>query len=353
MAAMENVNKLPIPSSDPRIRALLESPETIASSENKKTTPSGYGQIGGSGISDFTKAEKGAIMEAADNLETLKQNLNVSVNIMKEMHAYVEKINGTSSVTRSESLSTDESTQLNRSCMECLQSSDPKSIRNLANNINQIIDSGLPTDRGSLGDIMTAILILQLKSAMEGKQANREMSAEMASTIYQKSKEIASMILEKGKIAFDQAIAGAITGLVGTAFSSGMTIAGTIKANRKQDNGTQEINTGFDSTRNFRLDDISRNTLIQKYNAIGGLGQAIASAMKGVIDAICNFDIAKLESSIRDLEALNRLNENAQQSVKDVVESFISVAKFCLQMMKEINSLENQGIMTVQNKIGL
>ncbi len=333
MAAMENVNKLPIPSSDPRIRALLESPETIAPNEDKKISPSGCGQVGGAGVTSVTRAERGAMAEGTNNQTTLKENLNANINTSGSVACSVRK----------GAMSDVETAYLESSTMKCLQSNDIESFSKLSDNITKIIESGLPSDGGSLNDIMTAVLILQIKSAMEGKKINREMSAEMASTIYQKSQEIASKILEKGELAYKQAMVGAVMGLVGTAISSTTTIVQSVRANQKSDKLMGEISSNAtDSTRGFLHDDITRNTMIQKGQAIGGLGQAITNTVNSIYGAGNAFDQAKLQSEITNLEANNKLSETAMQSSRDAAEANNAVIRNSQQVMKECNNLVHE-----------
>lgn len=243
-------------------------------------------------------------------------------------------------------LSKQEAEQLKADTLKCLQSNNPEDTKKLVNTLNNIMADGLPSDQGSLSDIMTTLMLIQLKYAMEGKKANREMSAEMAATIYQNAMKIAENTLKSGEIAYKQALVGAAMGLVGTAMQSGAIIGGNIAARQKigkQTSNTNEKAMTSETSNQHRHSDSMQGAIIQTTTAAGQAASGLMTSIKGFVDAGAELKKTTLQGETQKLETLNRLNENTQQGIKDVAESFNSLIKMTLQMMQSLNSLANQG----------
>lgn len=228
----------------------------------------------------------------------------------------------------------------------CLASNNPQDIKKLEQTISNLTANGLPEDQGSLNDIMTAYMIILLKYAMEGKKANREMSAEMAATIYQNAQKMAANILERGKLSFKQTMAGAFVNFAGAMFQSSMTIAGNVRAHKQHTAKVDNVAPQASSSSLGKADtytESQKQAITSGYNAVGSAGSALTGLAANVTNAALGLKINQTEVENKELETNNRLNENAQQGIREVVESFNSLIKTTLQMMQSMNSLANQG----------
>lgn len=242
--------------------------------------------------------------------------------------------------------SKDEKDLLKADTLKCLTSNDPEDIKKLEQTISNLTADGLPEDQGSLNDIMTALMLLQLKYAMEGKKANREMSAEMAATIYQNGQKIAANILERGELSYKQAMASAFVNFAGAVAQSTLTFVGNHIAYKKETKDTQNLDKGALGSSDAKQDkynDPTKQAIISQFGATGSLVQAGTGLIANVTNAALGLKVNELEGENKKLETLNRLNENVQQGIRDVAESFNSLIKMTLQMMQSLNSLANQG----------
>lgn len=243
-------------------------------------------------------------------------------------------------------LSDVEAKELKADTLKCLTSNDPEDIKKLAKTASDLTANGLPEDQGSLNDIVTALMLLQLKYAMEGKKANREMSAEMAATIYQNGQKIAANILERGELSYKQAMASAFVNFAGAVAQSTLTFVGNHIAYKKETKDTQNLDKGALGSSDAKQDkynDPTKQAIISQFGATGSLVQAGTGLIANVTNAALGLKVNELEGENKKLETLNRLNENVQQGIRDVAESFNSLIKMTLQMMQSLNSLANQG----------